>query len=90
MPTNTISISAPNSAVPATSKRKPRSKPKLFTDKELQALGAAVWAALEEDTDTLHHRFFPGESHSPITKAQLLDKLCSVRKKLEKLGVDMG
>lgn len=75
-----------------TPKSKPvkrRPKPKMFTEKELEAIGAAVWAALEEDTDNLHERFYPYED-APITKEQLLDKLYSAKKKLDKLGVFMG
>ncbi len=63
----------------------------MFTDKELQAIGSAVWAALEEDTDTLHARFFPNEKNgSPISKKELSAKLYSAMGKLRKLGVDMG
>ena len=77
--------------VPQVVKTKRRTKPKMFNDKELQAIGAAVWAALVEDTDTLHARFFPsGKDGSPISKEELLVKLYSTMGKLRKLGVDMG
>ena len=62
---------------------------KLFTEHQLQAIGAAVWAALEEDTATLHERFYPN-GDAPITKAQLCDALWEVQDKLRSLGVDMG
>ncbi len=62
---------------------------KMFTEHQLQAIGAAVWAALEEDTATLHERFYPN-GDAPITKAQLCDELWEVQDKLRSLGVDMG
>ncbi len=61
----------------------------MFSDEQLQAIGAAVWAALEEDTVTLHERFYPN-GEAPITKAQLCDELWAVQEKLRALGVDMG
>ncbi len=62
---------------------------KMFTERQLQAIGAAVWAALEEDTDTLHERFYPG-GRAPISKARLSDELWAVKSKLRRMGVDMG
>ena len=62
---------------------------KMFTERQLQAIGAAVWAALEEDTATLHERFYPN-GDAPITKARLCDELWAVKDKLRRLGVDMG
>lgn len=62
---------------------------KMFTERQLQAIGAAVWAVLEEDTDTLHERFYPG-GRAPISKARLSDELWAVKSKLRRMGVDMG
>lgn len=62
---------------------------KIFTDHQLQAIGAAVWAALEENTATLHERFYPN-GDAPITKAQLCDELWEIQDKQRSLGVDMG
>lgn len=63
--------------------------PAQFTPDELQALGAAVWAALEEDTVTLHERFFPN-GNAPISKEGMSDHLYSAMQKLRDSGVDMG
>ena len=77
-------------AASATAKKKIRpTKRKMFTERQLQAIGAAVWAALEEDTATLHERFYPN-GDAPITKARLCDDLWAVKDKLRRLGVDMG
>ena len=69
----------------------PNSSALFFTPDELQALGAAVWAALEDDTSTLHQRFFPNEQANPtITKDVLNKTLYDLSEKLRGLGVDMG
>lgn len=92
VPYNTGMTIDPRSSLTPLAPQTPTAEPagaKMFTEHQLQAIGAAVWAALEEDTATLHERFYPN-GDAPITKAQLCDELWEVQDKLRSLGVDMG
>lgn len=62
-----------------------------MTKLDLEVLGAAVWAAKEEDTSTLYNRFYP-EDNAPhgITQDQFSGHFYDITPTLKDAGVDMG
>lgn len=62
-----------------------------MTKLDLEVLGAAVWAAKEEDTETLYNRFYP-EDNAPygITAEQFSNNFYDITPVLKSAGVDMG
>jgi hypothetical protein len=61
-----------------------------LTLNDLQAIGAAVWAAKEEDLETLYDRFFPEEEEDQPTREEFSDAMWDLLKPLREAGVFMG
>jgi hypothetical protein len=61
-----------------------------LTLNDLQAIGAAIWAAQEEDTETLYNRFFPDQEENQPTYEEFSDVMWNLRKPLREAGIDMG
>lgn len=57
---------------------------------DLQAIGAAVWAAKEEDLETLYDRFFPNEEEEgQPTREEFSDSMWDLLEPLREAGVSM-
>jgi hypothetical protein len=58
---------------------------------DLNTIGAAVWAAKEEGTDSLFNRFFPnGDAPDGITDELFTVHFYTISRELDNAGVDMG
>lgn len=61
-----------------------------LTLNDLQAIGAAVWAAKGENLDVLYDRFFPEKEEGQPTDEEFSDAMWDLLEPLREAGIFMG